>query len=73
MKPELRARQRDDHSVYYELFLLAESEAESKLLDQVFGDRLINRDGLITQMEGDVRLADGYCEHYLLLRRASTP
>lgn len=51
------------------LIVLPEAE-ESRLVDWVFGDKLKSGDGLIASVMGEVRLADGYGEHYIRLEQA---
>lgn len=51
------------------LVLLCEDEAESKMLDSVFGD-IVQPDGLIAVIDhGEVRLSDGCREHYICVER----
>ena len=50
------------------LILVAENKEESKLFDSVFGNK-VEKDGLIAQIQGEVRLSDGFGEHYLVLKR----
>lgn len=50
------------------LILIPESSEESLLIDSVVGAN-VGEDGLIANVEGQVRLADGYGEHYIRLER----
>lgn len=43
----------------------SESEEESKIID-LLGDDFTNRDAI--PITGEIRLVDGYCEHYILLK-----
>ena len=64
MKLELR---RTSQPEAYDLVLIADEE-ESVLLDKAFGSR-VGVDGLIAQVAGEVRVSDGYREHYIRLNK----
>lgn len=66
MKIELRPRLQADHvtSIMCAV-LICESEEESKVVDQVFGSKVLDADGLIARRTVEVRLADGFREHYM--------
>lgn len=49
------------------LVLVTESEEERLLLDEVFGDRVKDPDGLISKRTVECRLSDGHGEHYLYI------
>lgn len=66
MKLEVRRRLQDDHITYkLAAVLISESEDESKILDQLFGNQVLDSDGLIARRMVEVRLSDGYAEHYV--------
>jgi hypothetical protein len=66
MKLELRPRLQADHVTRVMCaVLICESEAESKIIDKVFGNKVLDADGLIARRTVEVRLADGFREHYL--------
>ena len=48
------------------IILVAETAEESEILDQAFGCA-VGEDGLIALVEGKVKLADGFREHYIEL------
>lgn len=50
----------------YDLVLTAD-ELESDLID-LLGDKVIDDDGLIVRGTFEVRLSDGYAQHYVLLK-----
>jgi hypothetical protein len=52
----------------YQLLLIATSEEESKMIDEVFGNK-VGDDDVIAVVTGTVRISDGYGEHYLRLER----
>jgi gamma-glutamylcyclotransferase (GGCT)/AIG2-like uncharacterized protein YtfP len=65
VKLELRPRLLEDHvTTVMGAVLISESEAESQILDQLFGNK-VGEDGLIARRQVEVRLSDGYAEHYL--------
>lgn len=73
MRVELRRRLHSDHQTYHhDLVCIAEGDEESRLIDTAFGDK-VGEDGLIAEFTGQVRLADGYGEHYLLLQPKVEP
>jgi hypothetical protein len=49
------------------LLVLAETEQESKLIDEQLGSKIP------TQIHGQVTLADGYGEHYIRLQKPTYP
>lgn len=71
MRLELRHATTKDHTGRYvrDVLFIAESKAESALLDEVFGTT-VNEDGLIDKRELPVecRLSDGFREHYVTLK-----
>lgn len=46
---------------------IAETEEESEILDTVFGTA-VDENGLIGVKQCECRLADGYLEHYVLIK-----
>lgn len=50
------------------LLVVLESEAESQMVDEAFG-KAVDDDGLIASVKGEVRLSDGYGEHYIALSK----
>jgi hypothetical protein len=50
------------------LILIPETPEESRLIDSVLGSTVTTGDGLIARVRGEVRLSDGYGEHYISLR-----
>lgn len=50
------------------LVVVVEYGDESDKLDEVFGNE-VGEDGKIAEVVGEVRVADGYMEHYLRLER----
>jgi hypothetical protein len=65
MKIELRTRMLPDRSTVDSAVLISESEHESLIIDRLFGTHVIDTDGLIARRQVEVRLADGFREHYL--------
>lgn len=51
------------------LLLIPQNEEESLLIDSIFGDKVVDGDGLIAHVEGQVRLSDGYGDHYIRLEK----
>ena len=49
------------------LCLVCENELESRMVDDSLGAE-VGEDGLIARVSGEVRLADGYGEHYICLK-----
>ncbi len=49
------------------IILVAENERESKILDEVFGSE-VGDDGFISSVSGQVKLVDGFREHYIQLQ-----
>ncbi len=66
MKVESRKRGNKDGTSYHDIVLISENEEESKILD-LLGDR-VDADGIIENGEYELRLSDGYGEHYVLLK-----
>jgi len=66
MRIERRTRLHADH-VHRSVgaVLICESEDESKIIDELFGNKVIDDDGLIARRQVEVRLGDGFREHYL--------
>lgn len=60
MKLESRRRTKPDGSQHHDLICIAENETESKIVD------LLGQPG--TSFIGEIRLSDGYGEHYLLVQ-----
>lgn len=52
------------------LCLVSESEEESNLIDEYLGDRPFDADGVGPVVKGEVRLSDGYADHYIRLERS---
>jgi len=48
--------------------ILRPTKKESKLIDEALGSK-VGEDGLISVVAGQVRLSDGYGEHYILLEK----
>lgn len=48
--------------------IISESEEESEVLDQIFGNEVINKDGLIGVRTCECRLSDGFGEHYVYIK-----
>ena len=67
MRVELRKRVIDDTHFFYDVILIPEPQ-ESLLLDHAFGNT-VGEDGMIAQLEGHVKLSDGFGQHYIQLRR----
>ena len=65
MKIELRSRLGEDRIPRIGAVLICETEAESKIVDALFGNKVQDADGLIARRQVEVRLADGFREHYL--------
>lgn len=64
-----------DVQVLAGLVLVAESEDESKLIDECCGSKVIDDDGLIAEcgasaFKTEVRLSDGYGDHYIFIPNA---
>lgn len=55
-----------------QLLIILETKAESAFVDRMSGGKIITDDGLIAHVEGEVRLSDGYCEHYIRLKKKET-
>lgn len=47
------------------IICVSESKEESEIID-LLGDDFTDRD--VIPITGEIRLSDGYCEHYILLR-----
>jgi len=69
MKIEMRTFivQRDPLVKKKQLILLPEPY-ESKVIDEIFGSR-VDAGGLIAKVFGEVKLSDGYGEHYIRLEK----
>ena len=52
--------------------IIAENEGESKLLDEVFG-KTVRECGVICNITGQLKLSDGYGEHYLWIEKMKAP
>jgi hypothetical protein len=48
------------------LLMISQNQEESRYFDAL-GNKVVDDDGLITNVVGQVRLADGYGEHYVVL------
>ena len=46
------------------LLFICETEGESQMLDTI-ASRVKDGDGFIAKVKGEIRLSDGYGEHYL--------
>jgi hypothetical protein len=70
MRIEIRRTQVHGTLVPRGLVLVAECNAESELIDEVFGNKVLDGDGLIADLsvETEVRLSDGYGDHYIYLK-----
>jgi hypothetical protein len=70
MRIEIRRTQVNGTLVPRGLVLVAECNAESELIDEVFGNKVLDGDGLIAKLSVDleVRLSDGYGDHYIYLK-----
>jgi len=51
------------------IILIAENDDESKLIGEMLGDIVQDGSGLIAKVEGEVRLSDGFYEHYIYLKK----
>jgi hypothetical protein len=51
------------------LCLVCENDQESRLVDRYLGKQVMNDDGLIAEVQGEVRLSDGYGDHYIRLEK----
>jgi hypothetical protein len=51
----------------YDLCLITEEEDESLALD-LLGDTVVDDDGLLVRGTFELRLSDGYGDHYVLLK-----
>lgn len=51
------------------LILVSENKEESELIDEVMGSK-VGDNGFIAVCVGEVRLSDGYAEHYISLEPA---
>ena len=49
------------------LILIPETREESKMIDEVLGNKVLDDDGFITEVEGEVRLSDSFGDHYITL------
>lgn len=67
MRVELRVFKQDDGTAITKVLLLCESQHESKVIDRL-GDKF-DVDGKGPSVRGEVRLADGFREHYILLEK----
>jgi hypothetical protein len=74
--------QRQDHGAptLRGLVLVAECQEESRMIDECFGNVVLDGDGLIAKVsaEVEVRLSDGYGDHYIYIKKpnelpAATP
>lgn len=66
MRIELRERPRaDGKPADVGAVLICESEHESQIVDTLFGNKVLDADGLIARRQVEVRLSDGYAEHYI--------
>lgn len=54
-----------------QLLLVSECEEESRMIDAMAGSQVLDGDGFIANIEGEVRLSDGYGEHYISLKKKS--
>lgn len=50
------------------IILIPESNCESEALDKIFGSIVQTGEGLITKIQGEYRIADGYGPNYVSLR-----
>lgn len=63
---EITARQFQDKK----FLVLIPTKEESKLIDQILGDKPFDDDGKGPEVKGNVHLSDGYGQHYIRLERA---
>lgn len=68
MRMEARHQMVEGEKEIRGLVLVADSEQESRLLDALVGSS-VGEDGLIAIGEFEVRLSDGYGEHYVYLKK----
>jgi hypothetical protein len=54
------------------LILTCENKNDSEFLNWLVGNKTIDSDGLIGNVTGQIRLSDGYGEHYLILSKNNT-
>ena len=64
MRVELR-QNKVGEEILNRVVLICETERESEILNLIYGDKVIDKDGLIGVKECECRLSDGYGEHYL--------
>lgn len=60
----------DGETSLHGVIFVVESPRESDLLDQLFGDKVIDSDGLIYAGDNKIecRLSDGYADHYFFIK-----
>ena len=67
MKIEERIRFVKPNHQYVDAVIIAETEAESEILDKVFG-KVLDSDGFISKTMCECRVSDGCGEHYVLIK-----
>ncbi len=55
--------------VHGNLLLVSESDYDSLMIDKAFGSTVQDDDGFIANVSGEVRLSDGYGDHYIILKK----
>jgi hypothetical protein len=80
VKIELRTTRDGDQVKPRGLVCIAQTKEESELLDQVFGNKVVDGDGLIgkraaigLRRQAECRLSDGYGEHYVYIDARPLP
>lgn len=68
MRVEARRATKDGKKYIRGLVLFTDSEEESALIDEVFGKKMQDADGLQGTLTVEARLSDGYGEHYLYVK-----
>jgi hypothetical protein len=70
MKMELRYARDEEtgQKTIRGIVLIIETHEESSMVDEAFGSD-VAPDGLIAELNGEVRLSDGYGEHYICLEK----
>jgi hypothetical protein len=67
MKLELRHTEENGRRRVRGLVCIAESAAESRMLDQVFGSKVNADDTVGIRRIAEARLSDGYGQHYVYI------
>ena len=69
MKVEIRHDIKGGKKVPGGLVLICQDQEESEMVDAVMGNK-VGHDGLISTSTVECRVADGFCEHYLYVKKA---